>query len=210
MKAGEEFSHNQVNAGVGFRISGSDIFTGNVKEDFKDNGGLILSAGYNETNFLNKTFKNNIEQGNIVKAGGANVNLRIASIYPVMIDLGYFSSKFEIADMPGYPNDSTKVTHRGGELAIMLPLLSATRYFVPYVGGGYQYSQLYSGEPFIKEEGTDYENIIEMSAMTSSPIYKVGLMINFNMLSWSVEYKHSVFNNTSPFYQLTANVGLKF
>jgi len=91
-----------------------------------------------------------------------------------------------------------------------LPLLSKTRFFVPYVGAGYQYSQLYTGAPLIEIEGEDYSGIIEMAKNTSSPIYKLGVMLNFGSTSFFVEYKHSMFNDEMPFYQLSGNIGFKF
>lgn len=205
-----EFSHNQFNAGIGFRINGEGIFTDNVKDDFKDEGSTILTVGYHQTDFLNSMFKAHMKESRIKRAGGASVNLRIAAAYPVMFDIGYFSSKFKVEDLPSWQNDTAKVRHRGGEFAILMPLLSKTRYFIPYAGLGYQYSQLYTGEPFIKESGKNYDGIVEMATNTSSPIYKIGLMINFKLMSYSVEFKHSAFNDKWPFYQLAANIGFKF
>ena len=205
-----QFAHNQLTAGIGFRVNSKGVFTDNVKNDFSDKGGIILTVGFHQTGFLNNTFRQYLSDGKISNAGGACINLRIASAYPFMFDLGYFSSQFKVEDIPGWPNESEKVRHRGGEVAMSLPLLSKTRYFVPYVGIGYQYSQLYTGEPVIKDSEEDYEDIVEMSTKTSSSIYKAGVMMNFNSMSYSVEFKHSLFNDDWPFYQLSANIGLRF
>jgi len=204
------FDFSQINAGMGFRIKGENFFRGDAKDDF-DESGVILTYGYHQTDFLNTTFQSHLKDGNIARAWGNTVNLRITATYPIMIDLGYFSSQFTVSNIASWKNpDTTKVRHRGGELALSMPLLSKTRFFIPYIGAGYQISQLYTGPPVIQETGKDYSSIIEMAKNTSSPIYKFGLMINFNMMSYSVEYKHSFFNDKMPFYQLSANVGFKF
>ncbi len=205
-----EFSFNQLNAGIGFRTSTERSFDGDAKEDFREDP-IIISYGYHETNFLNTAFQTNVANGNITKKWGNTVNLKITGTFPVLIDLGYFSSQFTVSDLAGWQNsDTTKVRHRGGEAALSLALLSKTKFFVPYVGAGYQYSQLYTGPPLIEVEGEENLEIIEMAKNTSSPIYKFGIMLNFNASSFSVEYKHSAFNDDFPFYQLSANIGFKF
>ncbi len=209
-KKDNEFAFSQFNAGLGFRISGENLFLGRVKEDF-DEDKVMLTYGYHQTNFLNSTFKTYFENGDIEREWGSIVNLRIAGAYPVMFDLAYFSSQFSVKNVPSWPNsDTTKVRHRGGEIAVLMPLLSATRFFIPYCGAGYQFSQLYAGPPLIQESGVDYSDIIEMAKDVSSPIYKLGIMFNFNIMSYSVEYKHTFFNDKNPYYQLSANLGFKF
>jgi len=205
----KEFAFNQLNAGIGFRIETENIFLGNVKDDF-DESGVIISYGYHQTNFLNYVFNQHLKNGDIQKEWGNVLNLRITASYPLMIDLAYFSSQFTVKDVYGWQNtDTTRVRHRGGELALSLPLLSATRYFIPYIGAGYQFAQLYVGPPVVQTEGVDYSDIVVMSKNTFSPIYKLGVMLNFNIMSYSVEYKHSFINNKLQFYQLSVNLGLK-
>ncbi len=206
----DKFAHSQLNLGIGFRVNASGIFADNVREDIDDNGGTILSGGYNQTYFLNSTFKTNLDDGRIKNSFGASASLRLIYLYPIMFDIGYFSSQFEIEDLPGWTNEDQKVRHRGGEAAMLISLLSKTRYFIPYIGAGYQYSQLYVGPPLIKDSNEDYSNIVEMATNTSSPIYKFGLMMNFNNMSYAVEFKHSVFNEQYPFYQIAANIGIRF
>ncbi len=209
-KKDNELAFSQFNAGIGFRIEGENFFKGNVKDDFEEDK-VILTYGYHQTDFINSTFKGHLKNGNIKRTWGNTVNLRITAAYPLMFDLGYFSSQFTVEDVAGWQNaDTVKVRHRGGELAVLLPLLSKTKYFIPYLGAGYQISQLYVGPPLIEESGKDYSDIVEMAKNTSSPIYKLGVMFNFELMSYSIEYKHSLFNDKMPFYQLSANLGFKF
>jgi len=208
-KKDEKLAFSQLNLGLGFRIEGENFFKGNVKDDFEEEN-VIITYGYHQTDFINSVFKRHMMDGNIQKSWGSSVNLRFAVAYPLMFDLGYFSSQFTVKDLTGWQNaDTIKVRHRGGEIAVLLPLLSKTKHFIPYLGAGYQLSQLYVGPPLIKDSEKDYSDIVEMAKNTSSPIYKLGIMFNFQVMSYSIEYKHSLFNDKMPFYQLSANLGFK-
>lgn len=200
--------YSQINASLGFRPSSVNGISGkSIKEDFKDKK-VLISYAYHQTDFLNTAFKNNLKNGAITKQWGSAVNLRVLAAYPVLIDIGYFASSYRADDLAGWPNDSTKIRHRGGEIAVSMPVPIST-YFLPYGGLGYQYSQLYVGEPFVKEEGKTYDHIVEMATSTSSPIYKIGVMSSFNILSFYAEYKHS-FLGKNPFQQLSVGVGLRW
>ncbi|MBK9358854.1 MAG: outer membrane beta-barrel protein [Bacteroidales bacterium] len=203
----KEFDFSQIKGGLGIRLSNDAVFSGNA-EDYFDDKKVIITYGYHSTNFSNTAFRNHLLNDEIKKAWGNILNLRITTGYPFMFDIGWFSSQFKVNNMPNWPNaDSVKIRHRGIELSMMLPLLSASKTIIPYYGAGYQLSQLYTGPPFVKQSNVSYDNIEKMSSSTSSPIVKAGLMLNFEIICLFVEYKHSLFNKNHPFDQLSVNIG---
>lgn len=201
-------SYSRISGGVGFSLESDEVFKSNVKESFEDEGKLIFMGGIHQTEFQNKAFKTNNNNEILQPEIGHSLNLRILHAYPLMIDIGWFSSQFSVTE--NTPNwnyaDTTRVKHRGGELSLNFPFMSLTRYFIPYFGAGYQYSQLYVG-PAIFALEEEKNEIPVKSVDTSCGIFKAGIMICFRRLMFYGEYKHSLFNSKSEFYQLSAGVG---
>ncbi len=190
--------------GVGGGI-GEVMFGGDAK-DYMQEENLTLSYGYHQSTFLNDNFASNVDKGYITPVWGHAFNVRYHLLYPVMLDIGSFSSIYKIEkNTPGWAfADSIKVRHRGMEMALLMPVFSLFQNFIPYGGFGYQSSTLTNTSTWDVEEKIKYEVV---AVNTSSAIWKAGIMINFLSTMLTIEYKHSLLNKRSPFSQLTVCYG---
>jgi hypothetical protein len=207
--AGNAGSFNQITGGLGFRIHKDYLYNEDDQDEMRHSK-LIAYYGYHQTDFQNQMFRTLLKDGQIERQYGQHFSLRIIAAYPMMFDLGVFSSQFKVKGIANWTfPDSTVIRHRGIEAAMLMPLFYATKYFTPYIGAGYQYSQLFAGAPFLQVSGQKYDKT-QASINTSCPIWKTGIMITFRRFALAFEYKHSLFEQEKRFNQVATNLGWKF
>ena len=158
------------------------------------NIGVMYS--YQHSNFYAAKFNENLENGLIEHGYGDSYSIR-QSLYPIIIDISGFISRYNS------PVSKTKIKFRGFEIdgAIRIPYLPI--YLLrPYIGVGYQYSQVDNDDSYIN---------------TSQTIWKVGITTPMIAISWitaiyiNAEYKQSL-DLSSPysFNQLSIGLGFQF
>jgi hypothetical protein len=115
-----------------------------------------------------------------------------------------FSSGFRAHNLAPF-NDNAAITHQGIELCMdYMPLNIGTSIF-PYIGAGYQLSQIYSAAGSMTIDGAASTN-------TSMPVVKGGLKVKFGHLFLFGEYKQTFPLNGSTYnsQQLSAGFGWIF
>jgi len=152
-----------------------------------------FGIGWRQASFYNNLFYQNVKNGDIKKKGGFEVSYFL-NITPVMFDVTYFQSGFNVNAPMYYPDQTDKVTRLQGieaylSYAPLLPDLGKFSEIVtPYIGIGYQTSSLrvsksdksYSDESLIGSKGT------------SSPVWKGGIRLNLKNFFIKGEYKQSL------------------
>ncbi len=203
---GEMFEGIGQIAGKGGSSVSDVLFWGDAR-DYKEETMLTYSYGYHQTSFISSNFRANMDSDTIKRTWGHALNFRYHRLYPLMVDVGYFSSIFNVnAQTLGWNSlDTVKIRHRGVELAADLPLLSIFEKFIPYAGAGFQISQLTNKS--IWDSGKKLPMLMRVN--TNSVIWKAGFMVNLIDYSTviTVEYKHSMFNRKTPFYQFLITAG---
>ncbi len=153
-----------------------------------------ISYGYHQSTILNPTFVGLIHNKKMKRAYGQSFTVR-ATYYPFLFDMKWFSSRFKPIDMPNWQYYSdAKIKHRGFEIssaiAIMPINLEISHILIPYIGIGYQSSNL----AITQTEGTgeDAHDVTKSATPTSAPIWKIGFTINLiNKLTCSTEYSQT-------------------
>jgi len=164
---------------------------------------LSVSYAYHQTNFANTTFAESIANGSITKDYGQAATISY-NLYPLEITATAFSSGFRAHNLAPF-NDNAAITHHGIELCMdYMPLNIGTGIF-PYIGAGYQLSQIYSASGSMSIEGAASTN-------TSMPVVKGGLKVKFGQLFIFGEYKQTFSLNGSSYnsQQLSGGIGWIF
>lgn len=137
------------------------------------NDGFFLNAGIAQSSFLNSQFSQFREQDIINSNVGFSIGFGYVT-YPLIFELAYFSSPYEIKGHNWNYEEDTKVQHRGMEVGVNLALLPNIRQVQPFVGLAYHSSQLGAG---LSED--EEQDITETSVNTSGLLLKTGLIANF-------------------------------
>lgn len=165
----------------------------------RDGYNTTYMASYHSTLFLNPKFAGNIENSSLEAGPGYSLGLKLEYFIPVSFDLNWFSSSFIYSNNNNSSSpllDGSVIKHRGIEIAANLTLLPANKYFLPYVGLGYQTASLVAGNEY-------YSNC-------SAAIWKAGIMLGLPSFFLMFEYKQSL-NPNAPkaFNQLSIGAGLR-
>lgn len=179
----------------------------------KESDGFSISYGPHTTSFLNGTFANNNGNSTIERRYGG-IFTTSYRLYPIIIDVDWFSSNFRVKNSPTWPfSDSTVVRHRGISVFIsttFFPLVHS-RTFFPYAGVGYQTSSLGVGIAAVKiNENTAKDKISSID--TSAPLWKLGCSIYiFKAYKITAEYRQSLaLGQKKSFSELCLLLGLDF
>lgn len=184
-----------------------------IIENGKQINGFTLAYGYHQTTFLNEVFGMNISNNVISRKYGGVLMARM-KLYPIIIDVDWFSSRFRISDAVSWPySDTTNVRHRGMGFFIssaLFPLMHS-KIFVPYVGIGYQTSSLGVGVDIIEMNDSN-KSIEPSSIITSCPQWKAGFLVNMSrMYNLTIEYRQSFpLNREMAFNEISIILGLNF
>jgi hypothetical protein len=180
---------------VTFEMQSNRLFV----KDFYRTHLIDMNIGYYNTTFSNYFFKNNISNGNIKRGLGYAASLNF-NLFPLFFDLTYFSTGFTVNNIEAFNPNST-ITHRGGEFsANVIPLTLGINVY-PYLGAGYQYSQLYSKSLTI--EGTASSN-------ASLPFAKAGVKVRLTRFVVFGEYKYGFDINGSGYASGQIYTGVGF
>jgi outer membrane receptor protein involved in Fe transport len=189
---------------------------GKVKSHLKYHHRSTWIFSYHKSSFLNTNFAGNIDNNNIKQKFGTSLNYRFDKAFPFIFDINWFASKFvyegssvsSIADTP-------KIRHRGIELAANFSLLPTSKFFMPYIGVGYQTASIVASnywpiETMGEDQQQSAENQIEYSSNCSTGIWKVGVTIGGTNLFVNAEYKQSLFlTKSKSFNQLSVGIGIR-
>lgn len=117
------------------------VFSGykNTKEYLN---GVHVYLGYSNFKFNNEVIKKNIADGIISEGPGLLIGLQMTYL-PFVIDAHYMLHDYDFSDSLKTELDGRDgAKHNAGRLALMIAPLPFSTIFVPYAGGGYQYSRL--------------------------------------------------------------------
>jgi hypothetical protein len=174
--------------------------------------GLSLSIGYQGGQFLNPQYGLLSKEKFLKQRYGILVDFRKV-LYPVIIDLGFFVTNFQNeTSASGNP-----LVHRGIDIAVstaLLPLaFRISRLLVPYIGLGYQFSDVYE----TNSSGFSNTAFPKTSEIASSmhvwqPVWKTGLMINVvPRFIVNFEYRQSLMlNDEKALNQYNVSIGYRF
>lgn len=139
---------------------------------------VALMLAYNQINYLNKTYSQQLKSEQIVPGTGFTYGLRILLFKPFSLDINGIHNEYRI-DNTNTSYDGSIVTINGIESSLNFQLLPSFKHLSPYLGLGY-----FTGR------------------IASAPILKTGLQINISRGAFSLfgEYKQSL----SP-YRVKAN-----
>jgi hypothetical protein len=174
--------------------------------------GFAISYGYNSTIFKNLTYEKNINSGIIEKGYGQIINSRLVA-YPLIFDISGIENKYNILGLNNIYGNECWLKYLGSEFSISLvlptPGYEFAKKFVPYVGVGYQPSQisLLSSDKYFPSDDQIISNI-----STTGSIVKAGLMLNFGK-KWNIfsEYKRTIKTNSNRGYsQFNISLGFRF
>jgi hypothetical protein len=170
-----------------------------------------LGIGYQHVSFFNSLYYNNIASDVIKNKGGFEI-VYFINIAPVIFDLGYFSSTFDVNSDMYYPDYSKKLTLLQGMEAYLsyAPLLPDWGKFSetvqPYAGIGIQTSSLEVSD----ESDSDSSETIA-SYGTTSPMWKGGVKINLGVFFIKGEYKQALsVSKSNAFNVLSVCAGIQF
>ncbi|MBK7629081.1 MAG: PEGA domain-containing protein [Bacteroidales bacterium] len=171
-----------------------------VRNYFKSHR-FSINLGYYNTTFSNSFFKENILNGNIKRGIGYAATLNF-NLFPLIFDMTYFSARFTVNNIEAFKPNSM-IIHRGGEVSVNIIPYPIGVVVFPYLGAGYQYSQLYTSS--LSSEGTGSDN-------TSLPIIKGGVKIRISKLLVFGEYKKGIDFNGSGYAsgQIFSGIGWVF
>jgi hypothetical protein len=161
-----------------FHFSNRDFIKSFYKKHF-----LSIGYAYHQTIFTNTKFAERMSSGNITKDYGQAVTL-CYNLYPIEISATAFSSGIRVHNLAPF-NDNASIKHRGVEFCVDYLLVNIGRGIFPYIGAGYQLSQIYSakGSMTIGDEAI---------TNTTMPIVKGGLKLKFGHLFIFGEYKQTI------------------
>jgi hypothetical protein len=219
---GSSYNSSSVSGYLYEHVSGFKRFLrslGGGRSYYKDLHSALM-YGYHTSNFANNSFNGGIET-----KFGQEFNYRIL-IYPFMIDMGWFSSRFNVTNASLINNnnnlliDGDQIIHRGLESTINLKLLNFTRFVTTYAGVGYQLSEVTVGPTYWKgianPEKDEYGTAIKYSDATiasftaNSPIWKLGATLNIKNLQFFYEMKGTFSNKESKNTQKFIGVAVAF
>gem|GEM_PF-3856492 len=150
--------------------------------------------------FLNYNFFQAMQEG-VLEKSPLNLEMSFSHIlfYPLALEATGFYSSYKAPTLSD--DDDTYVGHTGIEFyvdAFVLPYIGRISDFLaPYVGVGYQTSQLYWGE--------------KSTAGTGSAIIKMGTRLYLSRTLFLVEYKQTLPTNTGKqFSALSFGMGFNF
>lgn len=138
--------------------------------------------GWNKTTFTNPIFAKNINDNVITNKIGLDFFVRKHYRTYLFADYDFSFSTFK-------NTKSTSFTQLAGKVSLSTILLPLSRYFLPYVGVGYQLSTL--GIPDDDENSSD---IFSASSNTSCFFWKAGMQSFLtNRISVNFDYSQSMF-----------------
>jgi hypothetical protein len=168
-----------------------------------------FTGGYQRTEFFNTFYYNNVENGTIKNKGGFWLTYSI-HVAPVMLDISYFRSFFEVESNGYYYEYPNKSTYQHGVSAFVsyAPLLPDFGKFSeivqPYARIGYQTSSL---KVVLSEEEGDSTNIASLG--TSGMMWKGGIKLHFGKFCIRGEYQQSL-SVTKPSAFNLIQIGIGF
>jgi hypothetical protein len=184
-------------------------FLNNPKSETK---GTTFQIGYTGGQFLNAQFGLLTKENLIAPKYGLFVGLK-KIYYPIIIDLDAFVSKYD-----NYTSaNSYTVVHQGFNFSIstaILPIhLKISSIIMPYIGVGYQLSDLLetSNVSFFKITFPKSDAITSL-VKTNQPIWKIGILFNLAPVLFSFEYKQSLMinGNEKALNQYSIGLGYRF
>lgn len=180
-----------------------------------------IGGGYQQASFFNPTFFNNVNNSAIKNKGGYEVSM-FFNITPVMLDLAYFRSAFEVnsnAYYYDYPKKSTGMQGIDVYLSYA-PLLpdwgKISEIITPYIGLGYQSAQLFVKDDSKSDSGnsgssnSNSSNFIATYGV-SSPMWKGGVRFNLGPVFIKGEYKQGLsLSKPEAMRLISISAGIKF
>jgi len=151
--------------------------------------GTNIEFGLNQTNFLTNRFNQlvNDEQVSQVLYDGFAAGIDVKA-FPMAFGVKYFNNKFNLSESTSgfyFDSDVSEVKHIGVSLGTSIYLFHFTKYFLPYIGVGYQFGMLEG-----KEEEVEYRSHLYTGYGS------FGLEVfPFNGLGFKAEYLRSVFHS---------------
>lgn len=177
-----------------FSFNNRDFVKGFYKKHF-----ISFAYSYHLTTFVNTTFTERIADGSITKDYGHAATISY-SMFPLDITATAFSSGLRAHNLAPF-NENALISHQGIELCInYMPVTFGTN-ILPYIGAGYQLSQVYSAAGSMTIEGAASTN-------TSMPVVKGGLKLKFGQLFIFGEYKQTFPLNGSNYNSQQLSVGI--
>lgn len=131
--------------------------------------GSWLGLGYKNSYFLNQRFSDNIKADLYQSLHGFVVEYKLIR-QPLMYTFRGFNTYSGLSEST-FTNDSWRVSHGGLSVLVDLNLLSSSKKITPFIGGGYQFSNL---KILVGQD--DNKEIISQT-VTSCPVWNFGLMI---------------------------------
>jgi len=164
---------------------------------------LSASYAYHQTTFANATFADQISNGSMTKDYGQAATIS-CTFYPLEVSATAFSSGFKAHNLAPF-NDNAAIKHQGIEVSVNYTLVNIGTSIFPYIGAGYQLSQLYSAAGSMTIDGA-------ASTDTSMPVVKGGLKVKFGQLFIFGEYKQTFSLDGSTYHsqQLSGGLGWAF
>lgn len=127
-----------------------------------------VQVGYQQTDFINKSYFNNLNSGLLDKKFGWSAGL-YGQIGIVLWDLGYFRTGYKVnAAGLALPED-VSIRNDGLDIGLSLKILPKFRYFCPLLGAGYHSSSLRANK---SSQNTSFS---PFSANTSGFLWRVGV-----------------------------------
>jgi hypothetical protein len=192
------------------RSSGRRI--GEFYKAFRLKGSSGLGIGYRHVSFFNSLYYNNVQDAVIKHKGGFEL-VYFIHIAPVLIDIGYFNSSFDVNSDVYYPDYEKKSTSMYGVEGYIsyAPLLpdwgKLSEILTPYIGLGYQTSSLRAKE---RNEDEKKDKLIG-SYGTSSPMWKGGVKVNLGHFFMRGEYRQSLsVTDSKAFNAMSITAGIQF
>ena len=172
--------------------------------------------GYHQTIFLNPEFSKYSSSGDLQHLWWHSFHLAYTK-YACTFDVNYFMSKFNVNDTYAkyyYYKDSSdfKIKHRGFDVSFSLRLVPSTRnwtkYFMPYAGLGYSFSNLVATTDVPNGDSSTSLDVVRSRVNTNALIWKTGFNVHLNTnFVIRLEYKQA-FNDVLlakyPFQELNA------
>lgn len=151
--------------------------------------GTSIEFGFNQTNFLTSRFNQLTADDQISQElyEGFYAGLNIKA-FPISFSVGYFNNNFNLDETTSafyFDNNISEVKHIGISLSTSIYLFHLTKYFLPYIGLGYQFGML---------EGREEE--IEYRSHLYTGFGSFGLEVfPLNGVGIKAEYLRSAFNS---------------
>jgi hypothetical protein len=183
-------------------------------QDMRDYVGVGPSINYNyrHVSFYNPRFYELSKESLIKQTYGNEIDFSY-NYYPIKVDVCWFATFFEVSNFVStyLTNTNYSTRHRGAEFFLSympLPHIGKfSKHFMPYVGIGYQTSQLVTLDQSNKEK-----EVIVSSHPTGSISWKIGLCVNINSSYFiNAEYKQTG-NLSEPeaFNVWTLGIGVRY